>query len=156
MKIKFKKIKGFTLSEMIVVLLITTIVVGMAFSVLNLVQRHMQSIEHIYDAKTEVNKLRQALWVDFNRFNSINFNASSEELIFSNALESKYYKMSDDLLVRDIDTFNIKAKTIKFYFDNYEQSSGEIDAIEIQTSKENGGQNIFVYKNNTPEIYINR
>ena len=41
------KIQAYTLSEMIVVLILTSIVVGMAFSVLTLVQKHMSGIRHV-------------------------------------------------------------------------------------------------------------
>ncbi|MEM9650388.1 MAG: prepilin-type N-terminal cleavage/methylation domain-containing protein, partial [Bacteroidota bacterium] len=60
-----KKLRAFTLSEMLVVLLLTVIVVGLAFSVLNLVQRQMSGIESNYARNTAFDQLKQSLWVDF-------------------------------------------------------------------------------------------
>ena len=59
------KIKAFTLSEMVVVTILTSIIVGIAFSVLSLVQRHMYSIKQNFNNNTELSKLEQALWIDF-------------------------------------------------------------------------------------------
>ena len=51
------KVQAFTLSEMIVVLIITSIVIGMAFSVLRLVQKHMGGIQDNFNRSTELNRL---------------------------------------------------------------------------------------------------
>ena len=45
MQIEKHKIKAFTLSELIVVMVLTLVVAGMAFSVLQLVQKHMYAIK---------------------------------------------------------------------------------------------------------------
>lgn len=150
------KIKAFTLQEMIVVLLITSIVVGMAFSVLNLVQRQMGTIKGIYEVKLEANQLRQLLWVDFNRYSYITYDAKKEQLNLSNELETKYYELSNNRFVSGKDTFQIQMESKQFYFNNALRSSGEIDAIELRTDKESGGQYIFVYKKNAPNTYLNQ
>jgi len=62
------KIQAFTLSEIIVVLILTTIIVGLAFSVLTLVQKHMRSIQSNFYNTTELKKLETSLWLDFNRY----------------------------------------------------------------------------------------
>jgi hypothetical protein len=156
MKIRLSKIKAFTLNEMIVVLLITVIVVGMAFSVLNLVQRQMGGIAGIYDVKLETNMLRQSLWADFNRYSYIVYNGKEERLYLSNELDTKYYEITENGLVTQRDTFNIRFQSKAFYFNNQERTTGEVDAIELKTSKETGHQQIFVYKQNAAATYINQ
>jgi len=151
-----KKIKAFTLNEMMVVLLITTIVVGMAFAVLNLVQNQMRSIEGNYERNTSLNLLRQSLWVDFNQFDGVWYNAKEEELLFSNELREVKYKLYDDMVVKDIDTFHIAWKRQDFYFKTKTQVSGEIDALDFVTSKENGARRMFVYKKNAATTYLNQ
>jgi len=151
-----QKIKAFTLNEMIVVLLITVIVVGMAFSTLSLVQRQMGNIEGIYKVKTEANKLRQSLWMDFNRFSKVIYDSRTETLYFSNGMERQQYQITKELLIRETDTFDIKLKSKDLYFNNSEIVSGEIDALELQTSKETGSQYIFVYKDNASATYMNQ
>ncbi len=150
------RVKAFSLNEMVVVLMITAIVVGMAFSVLKLVQRQLGSIEGIYSAKLEVNRVRQALWLDFNRYSTITYDPRSESLNFNNEMESMNYIIEDDMLIRERDTFNIKLESKSFYFANNPIESGQIDALELTTNKETGRQHIFVYRNNTAANYLNQ
>ncbi len=156
MNVTSRKIPAFALQEMIVVLLITAIVVGMAFSVLRLVQRQMGSIQNIYEVKLEADKLRQSLWVDFNRYSSVYYNEEENRLYFSNELEMKHYGIEDNRMVTEKDTFNIEIASKICYFNNNEITSGEIDAFEIQTSKQTGQQRLFVYKDNAAATYMNR
>lgn len=156
MKNSQKKIHAFTIQELMVVLVITTIVVGMAFSVLRLVQRQMATIENIYEVKLEANKLRQSLWIDFNRYSYVYFDGKKSQLYFSNAMEEKRYTITENQIFTERDTFDIQLNTKQFYFNNQRQQIGEIDAIELQTSKETGHQQIFVFKKNAPETYINQ
>ena len=149
------KIPAFLLQEMMVVLAITTIVVGMAFSVLNLVQKQMANIDAIYEVKLDANKLRQSLWTDFNRYSYMEYDKQKEVLYLSNTMGQKWYAFKDTQIVTERDTFDLRLDKKAFYFTNKQQASGEIDAIELKTSKETGHQRIFVFKKNTPETYVN-
>lgn len=154
MKNRLKKVKAFTLSEMIVTLLITTIVVGMAFAVLNLVQKEMLGIERNYEKSTELNLLRQSLWIDFNRYETIFYNEKSGILSFSNDMETQTYTIEENLIVKGKDTFNLKWEEQRFLFENTAKVSGEIDALNFAAAKEYGGQQLFVYKNNSASTYM--
>lgn len=156
MKSNKNKIQAFALQELMVVLAITAIVVGMAFSVLNLVQRQMGSIENIYAMKLEANKLRQSLWIDFNRYSYAHFDERKNQLYFSNELEEKTYTITENQFATERDTFDIALDFKQFYFNNLAQQGGEIDAIELKTTKETGYQQIFVFKENAPATYINQ
>ncbi|WP_411032221.1 hypothetical protein [Spongiimicrobium sp. 3-5] len=156
MTIKLKRIKSFTLSEMIVVLLITTVVVGLAFAVLNLVQKQMDGISANYNKTMEVDRFRQLLWIDFNRFDLVVFNHTTNHLSFTNALETKVYEFYDDKVVKDLDTFRIGLSDKVFYFDNTLRPYGEVDALNLTTTKEYGGQQLFVYKKNAATAYMNK
>ncbi|WP_321827250.1 prepilin-type N-terminal cleavage/methylation domain-containing protein [Maribacter dokdonensis] len=155
MKIKPKKIKAFSLQEMMVVLVITTVVVGMAFAVLNLVQRQMGSIETIYAIKTDINQLRQSLWIDFSRYDYIAVDQKSNKIMLSNELESRQYEIINGSSIRT-ENLEMEFESIEYYFDNQKVVQGEIDAISIITSKDTGHQEVFVFKQNTPVTYINQ
>lgn len=155
MKIKPKKIKAFSLQEMMVVLVITTVVVGMAFAVLNLVQRQMGSIETIYVIKTDINQLRQSLWIDFSRYDYIAVDQKSNKIMLSNELESRQYEIINGSSIRT-ENLEMEFESIEYYFDNQKVVQGEIDAISIITSKDTGHQEVFVFKQNTPVTYINQ
>ncbi|MEP2236878.1 MAG: prepilin-type N-terminal cleavage/methylation domain-containing protein [Maribacter sp.] len=155
MKIKPNKIKAFSLQEMMVVLVITTVVVGMAFAVLNLVQRQMGSIETIYAIKTDINQLRQSLWIDFSRYDYIFIDQKGNKILLSNELEGRQYEIINGNSIRT-ENLEMKFESIAYYFDNQKVVQGEIDAISIITSKDTGHQEIFVFKQNTPVSYINQ
>lgn len=156
MEIKWKKLRAFTLSEMIVVLLITVIVVGMAFSILNLVQIQMGGIERNYQKNTELDRLRQSLWIDLNSYDRVFYDGSLGELMFVNELRSVSYAFDDHRIIKDRDTFHIKGKDRKFYFENMERLSGEIDALSFGTTNDMGGRSVFIFKNNAATTYLDR
>ena len=150
-----KKIPAFTLNEMLVVLLITTIVVGMAFSVLRLVQHQMQGIGANFQRNTELNLLRQRLWIDFNQAEGVWYNAAEAQLLCSNELQQRTYTFHPDFIVGEKDTFRIKGVRLKFLFKGEVQTHGEVDALDISTSHEMGAQQLFVYKQNAATSFVN-
>ena len=150
-----KKIKAFTLYEMIVVLLITTIVVGMAFSVLRLVQKQMHSISINYEKEMELNRLRQSFWIDFRRYNHVDFLEKERILRFSNELQNNEYTISDSTIVTALDTFAIRNKGLLLFFDGEEVYNGEIDALKLILDRKEIDKSIFIYKKNSATSYMN-
>ena len=150
-----RKLPAFTLSEMVVVMILTTIVVGLAFSVLNLVQKHMQSIQNNFTKNMELQKLEQVLWLDFNRYSSIEFNALDEELKFSTPLDSVNYHIQENRIIKGRDTFNISIKKKWLFFQGNESLSGNIDAIKLECSKDNQNKIIFIFKENDSAVLMN-
>ncbi|WP_246067710.1 hypothetical protein [Changchengzhania lutea] len=149
------KISAYTISEMIVVLIITSIVVGMAFSVLRMVQKHMNSIQHNLEKTTELNKLEQSLWLDFNRHSKIEYDTIEDELVFSSEIDTISYRFSETYIIKDIDTFNIPLKNKTFFFDGTEVPNDVIDALKIETSKVFQNQQLFVFKQNDATLFMN-
>jgi lipopolysaccharide export LptBFGC system permease protein LptF len=150
-----KKINAFILSEMIVVLILTSIVVGLAFSVLTLVQKHMNGIQNNFYHNTELNKLEQSLWLDFNRYSRINYDDRIDKLEFSNEIDSIIYKFSENYIIKDIDTFNIQLQSKSLFFDGNSTDKGIIDAIKLETSKTFQNQHLFVFKQNDASQFMN-
>ncbi|MAU27262.1 MAG: hypothetical protein CMH48_09985 [Muricauda sp.] len=150
------KIKAFTLSEMLVVLLLTTIVVGLAFTVLSLVQRQMLGIDGNYEQNTEFNLLRQSLWLDFNQHDGVWYDANKNELAFANELNETVYGLHEKFITKEKDTFYVEVTQRQFLFKGVEQASGEIDALDFGLSKKNGSQQLFVFKKNAATSHLNR
>jgi len=149
-----KKIKAFTLSEMIVVLILTSIVVGLAFSVLNLVQKHMSGIKQNYTNNIVLNKLETSLWLDFNRYNNISFDALENELKFSTALDSISYKFHEQYIVKEEDTFKMELQNKWLYFVTNPVEEGNIDAIKLETTKALQNQQVFIFKPNDATVFM--
>ena len=150
-----KKIQAFTINEMLVVLLLTSIVVGMAFGVLQLVQSQMNGIAANYERSSEMNLLRQSLWIDFNQCDGAWYDLTTNELLFFNGLRDVSYRINEDHILKGTDTFQVTLVKKTFFFKGLPRISGEIDALDIVTSKESGSQRLFVSKKNAATSYLN-
>ncbi|NRR91366.1 hypothetical protein HSX10_07300 [Winogradskyella undariae] len=140
---------------MIIVLILTSIVVGLAFSVLSLVQRHMLAIQQNYNKTTELNRLETALWLDFNRYTKVRYSGFENELRFSSPIDSVSYKFYDENIIKETDTFNIRLQNKMFFLDGETAIDGKMDAIKLVTSKNAQTQVLFIYKENDASNYMN-
>ena len=102
------KVKSFTLSEMLVVMVITVIIVGIAFTVLNLVRKQINFIETNFSKTTELALCKQQLWQDFNQHSQIWFNAKEQTLMLTSELDTINYSFSKEYLLRQKDTIKTK------------------------------------------------
>ncbi len=149
------KIPAFTLSEMIVVLIITSIVIGLAFSVLTLVQNHMSGIQHNFSRHTQINQLEQSLWLDFNRYSHISYDELNEILTFKTETDSINYQFKTDRIIKQRDTFNIPLESKVLFFGGNMVNHGAIDALKLETSKRFQNQKLFIFKENDATLFIN-
>ncbi len=149
------KIEAFTLSELIVVLILSSIIVGLAFSVLTLVQRHMFSIQENLSNNTTLNKLEQSLWIDFNRYSKITYSNNDEILTLSSEIDSISYKFSTNYVLKDKDTFKIPIASKTFFFDAKTVESGLVDAIQLKTTKAFHDQEMFIFMETDANAYMN-
>ncbi|WP_299548467.1 hypothetical protein [Seonamhaeicola sp.] len=150
-----KRIQAFTVSEMVVVLIITSIVVGLAFSVLNLVQKHMMGIQQNFNKKATFQKLEQVLYLDFNRYPDIEFDAFEEKLTFKSDIDSTTYWFKENGIIKEPDTFNILWHNKDLFFKGSKVSNGNIDALKLTASKENKHRTLFIFKTNDATHFIN-
>ena len=148
------KIKSFTLTEMMVVLVISAIVVGLAFTILSIVQKNMLSIEENYTYSTELTQLEVALTADFNSFTRVDWIENQDMLQFSSPLASRSYVFYQDSIVSDISMFKVQLKDKSFFFEGKNINSGNIDAIKLKFAKTSDHHAIFVYKKNDPAIHF--
>jgi type II secretory pathway component PulJ len=148
-------IKAFTLQEMIVVIILTSVIVGMAFSILSLVQKHMQSIKTNLIANTELDKLEQVLTIDFKSYSNIEYNATNETLNLNTPIDSITYKFGKEQIIKAQDTFNIRIQQKTLYFDGSQVYKGRVDAIKLETTKVLQNQHLFVSKQNDATLFLN-
>ncbi len=148
------KIEAYTLSEMVIVIIITTIVMGMAFSVLSMVQKHMKGIQVNLSRNLEIDKMEQLINLDFNRFSKISYRPLEDELMFSSEIDTTTYKFHENFLVTPFDTLHVKIESKQFYFNGERISEGRIDALKLITSKVAFSQTLFVYKQNSAASFL--
>jgi type II secretory pathway component PulJ len=150
------KVKSFTLSELLVVMIITAIVVGMAFSVLRLVQKQIHTIQKNYDKSTNLSLFEQRLWQDFNEYSQIQFDENENKLMLQSEMDTITYSFQDDFILRDNDTIKLKLVIDKILMEGKLIKNGNIDAMSISGETELPKYKIFVSKRNDLTLSINQ
>lgn len=154
--LKHRKIKSFTLSEMMVVIGITAIVAGLAFSILSLIQQQMKNMEDHYAATTQWRLLKQSLWIDFHRYRHISYHPGVQTLRLKHELDSVSYVFYADKIVKDRDTFFVAVRKKDCYYNGALITEGLLDAIRLQAeAKEQQHKKLFIFTKNDAVNTIN-
>lgn len=148
-----KKIKSFTITEMLVVMILTSVVISIAILVLNLVQKEVKGIQLNFKNNTELRTLEQALWNDFNK-NEVLFDSKENQLICSSPIDTVYYKFKENYVLRNKDTLRIVIQQKQLLLDMNEVIR-YVDAIELTLSKEFQNKELFIYKTKAASFYMN-
>lgn len=151
---KFKKIKSFTIAEMLVVMVLTAIVISIAMLVLNLVQSELIGIQQNFKNNAELRTLEQTLWFDFNR-NEILVDAKNNQLICISPVDTVMYKFTDKYVLRNNDTLRLIIEDKKLFLD-MAPSLTSADAIEIKFSNEFQNKQLFIFKTKDATYYMNK
>lgn len=148
-----KKINAFTLSELIVVMIISTIVVSMAFIALSMVKRQVFSIQNKFSIKKELVRLEKVLNKDFNTYAIAELN-SNKSLKFKNTLDSVNYKIADSYILRNQDTLRVAMSNTAYFLDGKEVKKGYVDAFYFEIEAFNN-RRTFVYSEKDAAFYLN-
>lgn len=140
---------------MIVVIILTSIIVGMAFSVLSLVKKHMAGIQMNFINNSELRTFEQSLYLDFNRYGHVKYIPLEDAIMFSSEVDSIKYIFKDNIITTPLDTFNIEIEQQIFFFNGEEAKEGFIDAIKLETSKTHRYQSLFIFKKNDATLFLN-
>jgi prepilin-type N-terminal cleavage/methylation domain-containing protein len=125
------KIPAFTLSEMLVVLAITSIVIAIAFTVLNLVTKQFTTMRKRYEERTEVTTFKQRLLFDFEKGSTAVWNEKQQQLDITVQDEIIRYEMASDYVLRDSDTIPFMIQNTRFYYKGDEIEEGVTDGLEL-------------------------
>lgn len=150
------KIKSFTLPELLIVMVLTAIIVGMAFSVLRLVQKQIHTIETNFEKTTSLALFEQRLWQDFNESNAILYKESEGTLIMESEMDTIIYTFQENCTLRNADTIKLRLTTNKVFFQGKETQYGCIDALSISGKTELPDYEIFVSKKNDLTLFMNQ
>lgn len=151
-----RKLKSFTLAELLVVMIITAIVVGMAFTVLRIVQKQIHAIQTNFDKTSTLALFEQKLWQDFNEPNAIIYDDQNQTLIMTSETDTVTYLFKEDFSMRNLDTIKLKINPNKAFFKGKEISKGYIDAIRLSAETSLPDYEIFVSKKNDITFFMNQ
>jgi len=138
-----------------VVLLLTSIIAGMAFSVLGMVQKQLFSVQKNMDIKASFIQLEQSLLLDVNKYQNIKFNLEENQLVCYSEIDSVAYNFTSNYVQKNIDTFYISGIQKKLFFAGKEVDSGVIDAMKIDSVGLNPNLRLFIFKQNDANTYLN-
>ncbi len=144
-----KKIKAFTLTEIMIVMVITAIVVGLAMSILSIIQKQSNALQQLYFTNNKVVLLNQELTLYFHRFHHITWNESEGLLDFKTPIDQKQIDLSESADIHSL----IKEKY--FYLEGEEVASGAIDAVKLVVNVKEKEQVLFVYKRKDVATLLN-
>jgi len=147
------RVKSFTLTEMLVVMIITAIVVGMAFSILTLVQKQVLQIKDNFSKKTELALFEHQIWLDISDHNTIIKN--QQELKMINDIDTVTYIFDEQFVIRQSDTVKLAIVPQKNFLNDKEVSLGRVDALLFSADTEIKGYQFFVYSKPDATHYIN-
>jgi len=144
-----------TLNELLVVIILSSIVLGIAFSVLSMVQKHMWSIQKNIAFSTEFMKLEQSLWIDFSRYNEARYDSKTDKIVLKSEQDSISYTFNKNYILKDRDTFNFSIKRKTLFFNGTSTINGKIDAIKLELDSIHKKKTLFIYKHNDAAKFIN-
>lgn len=150
------KIKSFTLSELLIVMIITAIVVGIAFSVLRLVQKQIHTIQTNFDKTSTLALFEQKLWQDFNEPYTIVYDTKKQILILNSETDTVTYSFQENYTLRNTDTIPLKLIPKTFFFNGKEIQNGTIDAMRLSAITDLPDYEIFVSKKNDITFFMNQ
>lgn len=148
------KVAAYTLNEMLIVIIISSIIASLAFTVLNLVNRNMWAIQENLKVNTEYSKLEESLWIDMNRYQNVSFLESENQILFNSEMDSLVYNFNTDYITKGSDTFRLKIENKLFYFNGNEITKGNIDALKLQLPKQYRRQQLFIFKRNDAKQFM--
>lgn len=146
------KVKAFTLTELIVVMIISTIVISLAYVALSMVKKQVGHIQKRTISKEELLSLEKVLHRDFNSFGIADF--TNSELRFKNPIDSIKYIIEDNYILRNKDTFHVPLSEVTLFLDGQKVQKGKVDALRF-TTKNLTNRATFIYTVKDAAFYLN-
>lgn len=142
-----RKLKAYTLSEIIVVLILTSIVVGLALSALSLIQKQMTALQKNNENKLEIKSLETKLSILFSQ--SENVEISDNQVYFYRLNDTLKTEITPSVFIIGQDSIELEVIKLKSYFRGENKEAGYIDALSLDIRlNKNISKPLFVSRNN--------
>jgi competence protein ComGC len=129
-----KKIEAFTIQEMIVVLIVSSLVISISMVVLNLLQIQVINVKKGYATATEIRLFERILSNDFQLYD-FSISNNTAEITGVSETGTIQYRFKTDFVLRNQDTLFVKVDEKTFYVDNIKVTSGVVDAIDMSINQ---------------------
>ncbi len=133
-----KRIPAFTITDLIVTMIISMLVVGIAFTIFRFTYNQLYRYSEMNDEYKELYQFYAVMQEDFQRASEISYSPGELQMLMLAGKEYRYI-LSDDYIIRETnikaDTFHINTQQIIAKFDGEEQFAGLADEISITIVK---------------------
>ncbi|MDC8005214.1 prepilin-type N-terminal cleavage/methylation domain-containing protein [Aureisphaera galaxeae] len=143
---RFAKIPAFTLTELMVAMTLSTVVIGIGYTVMGLISRNIVAIQNNYSSSTQIELLEQQMTVDFHRYHDISYDPIERTLKMKNPIDSISYTFSEQVLLRQTDTVLSQGIAPKYFWQGTEVTKGNIDALKMEWGPEEKKSFLFLYQ----------
>ena len=147
-----KKINGYTLNELVIVLALTVIIVGIAFSVLKLVNLQLLSIKKSYEKNSEFLHFQQQLKNDMDSANKMYFNYGEDQLSIHKEDRIINYFLISNRISREDEMISLEFEKWTFFNNGKEVVMGNADAVQFTTKSNN--MELFFFINQAAIQYL--
>lgn len=156
MKLMWKqnKLKAFTLGELLVVMIVSSIVISVTFLVLNIIRKQVITMQENYEKKQAFRFFETTFSRDFN-LNTAFYYVKEKRLNLTNTKDSIQYLFLDTMVLRNQDTFHVELGKIVLFLDGKIVTDKSLDAILMEASKSFAQQQLFVQQRKDAAYYIN-
>lgn len=124
-----KAFKAYTISELLVVMLTSIIIIGLCYTVLQFVMRQFYNYQSIFELSMQQEVAEDVLFKDF--FDHEHIIKENDFVVFYNSIDTIVYKISKENLIRGKDTLLYQTIQVNCFNLGEEVLSGPIDAIKI-------------------------
>ncbi len=134
-----KRVLAFTFTDVIVTMIISMLVMGIAFSIFRFAYDQISSYQRANDDYKELFQLYNVMQEDFQRSSECNYHRNELQMLMLGGYKEYLYTLSNDMVVRKTgisnDTFRVSIENIVTKFNNEEQISGIIDEIDFDVTQ---------------------
>lgn len=151
---KQNKLKAFTLGELLVVMVVSSIVISETFLVLDMTRKLVNTMQENYEKKQAFHFFQTTFSRDFN-LNTAFYHVKEKRLNLLNTKDSIQYLFLDTMVLRNQDTFHVELGKIVLFLDGKIVTDKNTDAILIEASNSFTQQKMFVQQRKDAAYYIN-
>jgi hypothetical protein len=130
-----KRLPAFTLTDVMVTMIISMLVMGIAFSIFRFTYDRIYYYQNANDDYKEIYQLYNVMQEDFQRSSECNYHRNELQMLMQGGYKEYFYVLSNSMVIRktdiSIDTFHVGIENIIAKFNNGEQISGIIDEIDF-------------------------
>lgn len=147
------KITAFSLSELLIAILIAIIVMGFAFFTLRFVHQKFDLFTDRILTNTSFARIEKNIWQDIHHFPSVELDHENQLIRFSSPLERVDYHYSNTHIERGGQLILTSPNSLLFYYKGVLVNAGPIDAFELIIYTQEKSLSLFFFLPKSAQLY---